>query len=86
MFSKKKLKGSDIPYWDFIGSTIVTNKFVRLTSDVQSLQGAIWNTVPVEFPDWEIQFQFNVKGHGKDLFGDGFAMWYARDRSILGKK
>ena len=63
----------------------MTNKFVRLTSDSQSLQGAIWNTVPVEFPDWEIQFQFNVKGHGKDLFGDGFAMWYARDRSILGK-
>ena len=36
-------------------------------------------------PDWEIQFQFSVHGHGKDqLHGDGFAMWYARDKNQLG--
>lgn len=34
--------------------------------------------------DWEIQFQFKVHGTGKELFGDGFAMWYARDRNQLG--
>jgi mannose-binding lectin 2 len=34
--------------------------------------------------DWEVQFQFHVHGHGKDLFGDGFAFWYARDRNQLG--
>ena len=37
--------GMGLPNWDFIGSTIVTNKFVRLTSDTQSLQGALWNTI-----------------------------------------
>lgn len=31
-----------------------------------------------------MQFQFSVHGHGKDLFGDGFAMWYVRDRNKLG--
>ena len=35
--------------------------------------------------DWEIQFQFSVHGHGKDLFGDGFAFWYARDKNQLGE-
>ena len=34
--------------------------------------------------DWEVQFQFSVHGTGKDLFGDGFAFWYVRDRNILG--
>lgn len=34
--------------------------------------------------DWEVQFHFHVHGHGKDLFGDGFAFWYARDRNLLG--
>jgi len=31
--------------WDFVGNTIVTNNYVRLTSDRQSQKGAIWNTV-----------------------------------------
>ena len=36
--------GSSMPLWDFVGSTIVTNNYVRLTSDHQSRQGGIWNT------------------------------------------
>lgn len=35
--------GMTIPYWDFIGSTFVTNSYVRLTPDLQSKSGAIWN-------------------------------------------
>ena len=31
--------------WDFVGNTIVTNNYVRLTSDRQSQKGAIWNIV-----------------------------------------
>ena len=34
-----------IPFWDFIGSTVVSNKYIRLTADTQSLKGALWNTV-----------------------------------------
>lgn len=33
-----------MPYWDFLGSTIVTSNYVRLTPDLQSKSGAIWNT------------------------------------------
>lgn len=39
---------------------------------------------PVQMTDWEVQFQFSVHGQGKDLFGDGFSFWYARDRNKLG--
>jgi hypothetical protein len=37
--------GWQIPNWDFHGSTIVTNQYVRLTPDSRSQQGAIWNSV-----------------------------------------
>ena len=28
---------------------------------------------------------FKVHGSGKELFGDGFAIWYAREPKIIGK-
>jgi len=31
--------------WDFIGSTVATNDYVRLTPDQQSRKGGIWNSV-----------------------------------------
>lgn len=34
-----------IPHWDMLGSTMVTNNFIRLTPDRQSKMGAIWNNV-----------------------------------------
>ena len=38
-----------IPYWDFMGSTIITNDYIRLTPDLQSKQGAIWNVVVIHY-------------------------------------
>jgi lectin, mannose-binding 2 len=77
-------KPYDSNNWDYVGSTVVSHKFVRLTSDDQSLKGALWNRIPVDYLDWEIQFEFKVSGRGKDLFGDGLAMFYAKDRNELG--
>lgn len=37
--------GMTIPYWDFMGSTMVTSNYIRLTPDQQSKQGILWNTV-----------------------------------------
>lgn len=34
--------------------------------------------------NWEVNVNFKVSGKGKELFGDGFAIWYARDRLING--
>jgi len=72
--------GFGLPYWDFLGSTMVTDNHVRLTANRQSQQGAIWNKVPVNSRNWELMVQFRVSGTTKDLFGDGFAIWYTRDR------
>lgn len=32
-----------MPNWDFTGSTMVTPNYIRLTPDVQSKSGALWN-------------------------------------------
>jgi len=72
--------GFGVPNWDFLGSTMVTSNYIRLTADIQSKRGAIWNKIPCRFRNWEIQVQFKVTGTTKDLFGDGFAIWYTRDR------
>lgn len=73
-----------IANWDFMGSTMVTNNYIRLTPDLQSKEGAIWNTVPCNVRNWELQVHFKVHGKGKDLYGDGFAIWYAKERMITG--
>lgn len=66
--------------WDFVGSTIITNGYVRLTADQRSMSGAIWNNVPCQLRDWELHVHFKVYGSGTDLFGDGFAIWYTKKR------
>ncbi|KDR14191.1 vesicular integral-membrane protein VIP36 [Zootermopsis nevadensis] len=76
--------GMTIPYWDFMGSTIVTNNYVRLTPDSQSKQGLLWNSVPCNARNWQLQVHFKVHGKGKELYGDGFAIWYAKDRMVPG--
>nr|CAG4646321.1 EOG090X07L3 [Macrothrix elegans] len=76
--------GLSMPFWDFLGSTVVTSNYIRLTPDLQSKSGALWNTVPCQSRNWELQVQFKVSGKGKDLFGDGLAIWYARERMVGG--
>jgi len=76
--------GFGIPNWDFSGSTMVTSNYIRLTTNERSRQGAIWNKVPCRTRNWEVQLSFKVSGTTRDLFGDGFAFWYAKDRMQLG--
>lgn len=76
--------GLTVPYWDYTGSVMFTQSYVRLTPDEQSMSGSIWNQIPCWNRNWEVIISFKVAGKGKDLFGDGFAFWYAKDRMIAG--
>lgn len=73
-----------MPYWDFSGSTMVTGNYIRLTPDIQSRSGSLWNTQPVMAQNWEVNVNFKVSGKGKDLYGDGLAIWYAKERLVPG--
>lgn len=48
--------GMTIPYWDFMGSTMVTNNYVRLTPDSQSKQGLLWNSMVGYSVSYEAHF------------------------------
>lgn len=39
---------------------------------------------PVTVRNWDLQVHFKVHGKGKELFGDGLAIWYAKDRMQTG--
>ncbi|KAF7629283.1 L-type lectin-like domain-containing protein [Meloidogyne graminicola] len=76
--------GLDVPNWDIIGGTMIMQNEIRLTRDVRSQQGAIWNKVPNHARDWELIVDFRVHGSTGTLFGDGFAIWYVQEPNILG--
>jgi len=76
--------GMTVPYWDFTGTTMVTNQYVRLTPNQQSRLGGLWNSVPVKSRDWELIITFNVHGTTGDLYGDGMAIWYTKERNQVG--
>ena len=54
-----------------------------MTSDRPSQTGWLWSRVPLTATNWEIEFEFKI--HGKNqLYGDGFAMWVAKERGKEG--
>jgi len=64
---------------------MITSNYVRLTADKQGSKGYIWNSVPVHLRSWEMHLHFKVWSPSKkDLFGDGFAFWYTKDRMQSG--
>ena len=34
--------------------------------------------------NWEMVLEFRVHGQGKNLFGDGFAVWYTKEHGEMG--
>ncbi|XP_056601414.1 lectin, mannose-binding 2-like a [Triplophysa dalaica] len=68
-------------HWELMGDAVVTTDHVRLTSDQQSKQGAVWSRMPCHLNDWELQVHFKIHGQGKkNLNGDGLAVWYTKER------
>ncbi|XP_045683127.1 VIP36-like protein isoform X2 [Phyllostomus hastatus] len=67
--------------WNLMGNAMVMTQYIRLTPDMQSKQGALWNRMPCFLRDWELQVHFKIHGQGKkNLHGDGLAIWYTKDR------
>ncbi|KAJ7987318.1 hypothetical protein DPEC_G00337480 [Dallia pectoralis] len=76
---------SSSSHWELMGDAMVTTEQVRLTSDMQSKQGAVWSRIPCHLRDWELQVHFKIHGQGKkNLNGDGLAIWYTKERMQKG--
>ncbi|XP_043940313.1 VIP36-like protein [Protopterus annectens] len=71
--------------WDILGNTVLTTQSLRLTPEKQSKLGAVWNRVPCNVKDWELQVHFKIHGEAKTFMnGDGMAIWYTKDRMKKG--
>jgi len=44
----------------------------------------MFNPKPVMTRNWEVHVGFKVHGKGTELFGDGFAIWYTKERMQTG--
>lgn len=51
--------------WDLLGNAMVMTQFIRLTPDVQSKQGAVWNRV----------VSGGHRGEGQERRGPGWDPW-----------
>ncbi|KAF9339186.1 hypothetical protein BGZ91_006760, partial [Linnemannia elongata] len=72
-------------WFDFGGDTIVnTNRHIRLTQDVPSQSGWLWSRLPLMAANFQVDFQFEVDGKGDGIVGDGFAVWFTKERAEIG--
>ncbi|KAI0669592.1 legume-like lectin [Trametes maxima] len=72
-------------WWDFGADSYVnTNKHIRLTRQVPSQMGWLWSRVPLTASNFVIEVDFKVSGDNNHLFGDGLAIWIAKERAQPG--
>ncbi|EJF60754.1 legume-like lectin, partial [Dichomitus squalens LYAD-421 SS1] len=72
-------------WWDFGGDAYVnTNKHIRLTRAKPSQMGWLWSRVPLTASNFVLELEFKVAGDNNHLFGDGMAIWLAKDRAQPG--
>nr|CAB3263451.1 vesicular integral-membrane protein VIP36 [Phallusia mammillata] len=76
--------GMTMPFWDFRDNAMITNNFIRLTSNHQGQLGSVWNKQPCFLRDWETHVHFKVHGGGRTLAADGMTFWYTRERLTPG--
>nr|CAG4712260.1 unnamed protein product [Naegleria fowleri] len=67
-----------IPYWEYGGSAIATENYIRVVPNIKSRTGYIWNLEPVHMKSWQVEIDFLI--HNTHSPGaDGLAFWYARE-------
>ncbi|KAG0275502.1 hypothetical protein BGZ95_008721 [Linnemannia exigua] len=72
-------------WFDFGGDTLVnTNRHIRLTQDLPSQGGWLWSRLPLQAANFQVDFQFEVDGKGDGVVGDGFAVWFTKERAETG--
>jgi len=76
--------GGTIPFFELTGDTMVTNSFIRLTSDDKSRSGGLWNKIPCYQRAWEIHITFKISGASRNLAADGLAFWYTEKKLSQG--
>jgi hypothetical protein len=81
--SEHGMGNPNLAHWSFGLSAVVTDDYVRLTSNKQSREGFLWNDVPVQLESWKAYIGIRVHS-AHSLGGDGMAMWLVERPSTSG--
>lgn len=71
--------------WRNEGSATVKENFIRLTPDLPNKKGALTEWKAIQFEEFSAILKFRISGKGKNLFGDGMALWL-RDMTSIPRK
>ncbi|KAG9307331.1 hypothetical protein G9A89_017159 [Geosiphon pyriformis] len=72
-------------WFDFGADTVInTNKYIRLTHDRPSQTGWLWSRLPLTATNWQVEIEFKIDGANPNLFGDGLAIWFTKQRANPG--
>uniref|UniRef100_A0A8D1IH46 Lectin, mannose binding 2 like n=1 Tax=Sus scrofa TaxID=9823 RepID=A0A8D1IH46_PIG len=64
--------------WNLMGNAMVMTQYIRLTPDMQSKQGALWNRVPLILFSWVLRQHFLAHFQSKkNHFILGLIFWFA---------
>eukprot|EP00960_Hanusia_phi_P052888 761721-Hanusia_phi.AAC.2 len=66
-----------------MGSSVVTETFIRLTPSEAGHEGALWSQRKMPYREWELELTFKVVG-ARYLGGDGFALWFTKQSEGFG--
>jgi len=67
-----------IAHWRTGGSVVITEEYIRLTPNIPSRAGFLWNKKIATLKNWRAELSFRVSGYDK-LGGDGLAFWAIAD-------
>ncbi|KAJ3195517.1 hypothetical protein HK101_011881 [Irineochytrium annulatum] len=62
---------------------IPSEDYIRLTSSIGNMRGAVWAKSPNPHKHWQVHFAVNVYGRAY-VGGDGIALWYTKERAVEG--
>ena len=84
-----------VGYWDVGGASVVYEDYIILLPPIQYHKASIWNSLPIPFGEWFIDFDLNIsqitqqtKNINKIGSYGGFSIWiidsYGADGTLLG--
>lgn len=65
--------------WRVGNAAVVNQNFLRLTPDRPSRTGYAWSSVGNTQDEWSATIRFRVSGSSRQMYGDGFAVWFTQD-------
>ncbi len=79
------MRGTELPFWDYYGSTVISQETVRLTPPTAQRVGGLWNQKKVQRDAWDVELEFRAGGGGR-VGAEGFAMWFVDPKSTEGNQ